>query len=152
MRSYFLVAISIVLVCLPLQINIQNDGKCQIGNSTALSVTLPDTVVDDDWALLPPGTTVNFPGDLDPHITGVDAFGTINAAFAMTAPGATIYVAPGTYTTNTIINKSVTIVGSGNGNNPAVDTVVQNSTNDIFVVQASNVMLSNMRITTLATN
>ena len=149
MKSYFLVALSIVLVCLPLQIDIQNDGKCQINNSTALSITLPDTVVDDDWALLPPGTTVNFPGDSDPHTIGVDAFPTINSAFAMTAPGATIYVAPGTYTTNTIINKSVKIIGSGSGNNPAVDTVVQNNTADIFNVQASNVSLSSMFITAL---
>lgn len=109
-------------------------------------------VVDDDWVGLPIGTAVNFPGDTDPHTIGLDAFPTINAAFAVALPGASIYIAPGTYTTTTIINKPIKIIGSGNGNNPSVDTIVQSTTTDIFTVQASNVSISNIYITAQGTN
>lgn len=116
----------------------------------AIFVSIPDTVVDDDWLGLPAGTTVFFPNDPNGHTIGVDAFSTINAAYPATPAGATIYIAPGTYTTNTVITKSISIVGSGNGNNPTTNTVVQNTTADIFVVQAANnVSLSNMFLTGL---
>lgn len=134
---------------------LQNNSNQKItttGINQCLAITFPDVVVDDDWIGLPGGTAVGFPGDTDPHTIGIDAFPTINAAFAIAIPGSSIHIAPGIYTTTTVINKPIKIIGSGNGDDPSTDTVVQSTTSDIFTVQASNVTITNMYITAQGAN
>lgn len=111
--------------------------------------TLPgDTYVDNDWIGLPPGTPVVFPGDLSPHTIGTDAFATIGLGILNAIPGATVYVAPGTYSETNTIAKSLNIVGSGDGTNPLNDTMVTSTTNHAFIIQSSNIRLDSLWITT----
>ena len=49
---------------------------------------------------------------------------TITAAIAAATPGMTITVDPGTYVENPVVDKHVLIIGSGNGSNPVVDTII----------------------------
>lgn len=58
--------------------------------------------------------TINVPGD----------YPTIQAAINAASPGDTIQIAPGTYAESLDINKALTIVGSGSGTNPLVDTII----------------------------
>ncbi len=55
----------------------------------------------------------------DGYIT--EALGLVN--------GSTIYIAPGTYPDNLLIDQHVNIIGSGSGDNPLVDSIIENDAN-----------------------
>jgi uncharacterized repeat protein (TIGR01451 family) len=130
---------------------------------SAISIEPQDMVVDDDWNGLPAGTTVYFPNDPNGHVLGSDAFSTINSAYAASPAGTTMFVAPGMYNSGTLdITKSIRIIGSGSSSNPATGTVVINNVNSVippgavstgvcFIIQTSDVILSNMHCTTSVT-
>ncbi len=74
---------------------------------------------------------------------------TIAYAITQANTGDQINVAAGTYTANnTVINKEVSIVGTGNGTNPTIDVIIDpaNNSSTAFNIQASNVTIRNMRI------
>ena len=49
------------------------NGESKVSDADmGVAFSLPDTCVDDDWVGLPPGTSVTFPGDPDPHTIGTD--------------------------------------------------------------------------------
>lgn len=77
-------------------------------------------------------------------------YATIQAAIGDPAGPRTIRICPGRYRENVSTGKSVTLVGAGQGNNPAVDTIVDaTGTNDIAVNISTGitVALQNLRIT-----
>ena len=110
-------------------------------------------------ALLPSAAsaaTINVPADQP----------SINTAIAAAAAGDTILVAPGTYTENVLVNKSVTLAGGGVGtvisavnpmdsalevtaNNALVSgfTVTDSYVNEIAVTNANGVTISNVNVT-----
>ena len=47
---------------------------------------------------------------------------------------------------NVLLNKKVTLQGAGNGNNPAVDTIVQAASNnvDVIRIRASGILLNGL--------
>jgi len=69
--------------------------------------------VDDDWAGLPPGTIVYFPGDPYSHTVGIDAFAAIQDGVDGLVLTGTVHVADGIYTgTIDIVSRSdIQVVG-----------------------------------------
>jgi hypothetical protein len=69
--------------------------------------------VDDDWAGLPPGTPVFFPGDPYSHTIGIDAFAAIQDGLDGLVLTGTVHVADGLYTgTIDIVSRTdVQVVG-----------------------------------------
>ncbi|MBN1799756.1 MAG: hypothetical protein JW822_14360 [Spirochaetales bacterium] len=83
----------------------------------------------------PPDNTADFNGigysggeGSTPDITVPDDWGTIQQAIDNAAIGDVIYVRPGTYDERLIIDKRIILMGSGSGNNPAVDTIIESTT------------------------
>jgi len=78
------------------------------------------------------GVTINVPAD----------YITIQAAISAASPGATIFVAAGTYGENIIVDKSVSIKGAG-----AENTIVEGfNGNTAFTIYADNVSISGFTI------
>lgn len=63
----------------------------------------------------------------------VNPAGSIQAAIDAANPGETIYLEPGTYTENIDINKKISLIGSGSGNDPLVDSILQKDTNERII-------------------
>lgn len=57
-------------------------------------------------------------------LVGNGGFATIQAALTAAVDGDVIHVGPGTFAESLTINKRVTIIGSGNGTDPATDTII----------------------------
>ena len=83
------------------------------------------------------------------------AFKTIQAAINGSAEGATITIAPGTYDENVVVNKPVTLVGSGKTTviEPAVSNPVcgpgslcEGTASNVVLVEASNVTITKLKI------
>jgi hypothetical protein len=83
------------------------------------------------------------------------AFTSINAAIAAASEGATITIAKGTYVENVVVNKPVTLKGSGK--NTVIEPAVSNpicaggslcggTASNIVLVEASNVSIVNLRL------
>src|SRR5262249_34883566 len=89
-------------------------------------------------------------------VFGINAFSTIQAGIEGVGSGGTVYVLPGTYAENVIVDKSVSLLGpnqgtSGNGSRSAEAIVEPSAASDfnissIFVVQASNVTINGFTI------
>ncbi len=87
-------------------------------------------------------------------LVGGGGFATIQAAVDAASAGDTIVVLPGTYNELVTIDKSLTILGQGDGSDPATSTIVVgggktgpgNGSGRIFSVNADDVTLSGMRI------
>ena len=82
----------------------------------------------------------------------LENFCTIQAAIddPQTLNGHTLTVSPGLFNENVIVNKELTITGSGKGSNPATNTVVKPSsacTGVGFTISAANVTIQNMYVT-----
>ncbi len=78
---------------------------------------------------------------------------TITAAIAAATDGDTIRVYPGIYTENPVVNKRLSIIGSGSGIDPVVDTILRKNANSaVLTVSASGlsalepVLLQNLRV------
>ena len=71
------------------------------------------------------------------------------AAVAGTAAGGTISICPGTYPTRSAtIDKNLTIVGAGSGNDPAADTILEsNRFEEVLIVTAGTVVVRDVRMT-----
>jgi VCBS repeat-containing protein len=81
----------------------------------------------------------------------LENFCTIQAAIddPQTLNGHTLTVSPGLFNENVIVNKELTITGSGKGSNPATNTVVKPSsacTGVGFTISAANVTIQNMYV------
>jgi hypothetical protein len=83
------------------------------------------------------------------------AYTSIQAAIVAASPGDTITIGPGSYDENVVVNKSVTLEGSGNGTviYPAVSNPVcspgslcAGAASDIVLVEANNVTITNLRL------
>ena len=76
-------------------------------------------------------------------------FTSVQAAVTAASPGDTITICAGTYVGITTINKSLTLLGAGDGNNPAVDTILDgnNAGAVIGVAAGQTVSLSGLRLT-----
>jgi hypothetical protein len=83
------------------------------------------------------------------------AYTSIQAAIGAASPGDTITVGPGSYDENVVVNKSVTLEGSGNGTviYPAVSNPVcspgslcAGAASDIVLVEANNVTITKLRL------
>jgi Ca2+-binding RTX toxin-like protein len=76
---------------------------------------------------------------------------TIAAGVTAASAGGTVLVLPGTYNITSAINldKSLTIIGFGNGTNPATDTIVDGNNNSHhgFLIAADDISIKNLRIT-----
>jgi hypothetical protein len=102
--------------------------------------------VDDDWAELEEGTVVFFPGSNNVQVYGQNAFSNIQQAiFAVANLDDTIaplgkvtpsiqadeteigkvFIAPGTYVENIFLPFHIDLIGSGSGDDPEVDTIIQ---------------------------
>ncbi|MCA9995532.1 MAG: DUF11 domain-containing protein [Anaerolineales bacterium] len=69
-----------------------------------------------------------------------------------TLDGHTIEIDPGTYAENVVVDKVLTLNGSGNGTNPAVDTIITPSSPGVTITTggtsaANRVVISNMTVT-----
>ena len=92
------------------------DGGKALGYAT-LSPPLPppaEVWVDDDYC---DGC------DNDDHTWGYDAFDNIQDGVDAVV-GSTVNVAAGAYNENVVIDKAITLDGSGSGDNPSVDTII----------------------------
>lgn len=83
------------------------------------------------------------------------AFTSIQSAINAASPGATITVGPGSYFENVVVNKPLTLEGSGSmtviypaASNPVCSpgSLCGGSASDIILVQASNVTISKLRL------
>lgn len=73
-------------------------------------------------------STAGFQGDfsalrVDDAGSQIGSVGRIQEAIDLVS-GSTVYINPGTYPENINVNKSVHIIGSGNGSNPALDSII----------------------------
>jgi len=91
----------------------------------ALPTWMPSVVwVDDAWAdpdQYPNGTQVTVDGNI--KVIGYNAFATIQGGVNGVA-GSTVNVAAGTYAENIVIGKTLELIGSGSGSDPASDTII----------------------------
>lgn len=83
-----------------------------------------------------------------------EVFCSIQAAIddSDTVNGHTIAIDPGTYAENVVVDKVLTLNGSGNGTNPAVDTIITPSSPGVTITTggtsaANRVVISNMTVT-----
>ena len=84
-----------------------------LAEHASIAQDITATFINDDWAGLPPGTPVLFPGDPITHTIGFDAFAIIQEGVdALTITG-TVHVADGVYTgTLNIVDRSdIQVVG-----------------------------------------
>jgi len=76
----------------------------------------------------------------------------IQAAINLAADGDIITIAAGTYAGNITINKRVSLIGSGSGNDPAANTIVTQASNPVFRLAASGnsaadpILIKNLRV------
>ncbi len=126
------------------------DGQVVFDNFFVLGpIPEPITVVyvDDAWQGLAPGDAVQFPGEDDVRVMGVNAFATIQEgidSFIQMPPAALredrllpqaeaveeitvldLNVAPGTYQENVVIPFPARLLGSGSGSDPLQDTIIE---------------------------
>ncbi len=98
------------------------------GDTTQFAIDWLTTVyVDDDYT----------PADCDDHVCGSDAFSTIQEGIDAVSVGGWVNVAPGTYTENLIVDKRLTLAGSGSGDDFGVDTIVTSAAASTPVIQIS---------------
>jgi len=100
------------------------------GNYAVTAVfILSEAWVDDDYTEV---------GYNDGHSWGFDAFNRIQDAIdILPAPG-TIYVAPGIYYENIVLNDGLEILGAGAGDNPDVSSIIDGGGVDTVVVSVDN--------------
>ena len=142
----------------------QTDGQVSFDNffvTGPINPPITETFVDDDWAGLTLGDAVQFPGQFNVQVFGVNAFATIQGGIdSLVAQGAlgTVNVAAGMYVESVQIDSLVHVIGSGSGDDPLEDTIVQSpifgiSTITINGLTASGTspterfILSDMRVT-----
>ncbi|MCH7679285.1 hypothetical protein IID10_07950, partial [candidate division KSB1 bacterium] len=107
------------------------DGAVSFDNFFVIGPINPpitETFVDDDWSGIALGDAVQFPGQFNVQVFGVNAFATIQGGIdSLIAQGAlgTVTIAPGDYLENIQIDSLVHVIGSGSGNNSLVDTIVR---------------------------
>lgn len=81
--------------------------------------------VDDGWTGTIVGTDPDGAGPAT--VYGGDAFDNIQDGVTAVATAGTVNVFAGTYPENVVVNKSMTIDGTGNGTDPGVDTILDGS-------------------------
>lgn len=111
------------------------------------------TIYDFDPAI--PCTTLCYAdvvngNDLNGGASTGDAKKTIQAAVTQVSAGGTVNVAPGEYIENVTINQSLTLTGAGDGDVPAVDTILDGTTltdKGIFIANnVTDVTIENLRV------
>ncbi len=76
----------------------------------------------------------------------------IQTAVNLATAGDTINIAAGTYAGNISLNKRVSLIGAGSGNDPAANTIVTQASNPVFRLSASGnspadpILIKNLRI------
>ncbi len=118
-------------------------GKTQVMLACAVVVGCLAAPVGSAWGM---GKTVCASGC---------AYTSIQSAINAAAPGATITIGPGTYTENVVVNKSVTLKGSGSSTviEPAVanpicspGSLCAGAASNIVLVQADNVTITKLKL------
>jgi hypothetical protein len=122
------------------------------GNVDAFTIGVSGTDTTYDFEPETPCTTVCYAD----AVNGNDAFGgdlptsakkTIQAAMNQVSVGGTVHVAAGTYPENLDVNKPLSIVGSGSGTNPLVDTIVDPISGSFGIFIHEPVNLQDLRVT-----
>jgi hypothetical protein len=149
---YTLGAGDIALGTVTLTLTGQPIGPCVGAVTSTLTLTIapsPTTArVDDDYAGLPAGTSVNFPyTGTGPYTIGCDAFATIQAG-VNAVTNSTVLVAPGTYVEDVLITlNGLKLISTGG---PSVTTIrgVKGGPRAVTVsIAANNVEVAGFTIT-----
>ena len=107
----------------------------------------------DNFAITVNGVAYTF--DLEPtlpvhNITQNTSHPTIQAGINAANPNDVLEIDPGTYVENVVVNKSITLRGSGQGNDPLVDTILNGTTipgRGIFInAGITNVTIEDLRV------
>ncbi len=117
-------------------------------NSALIEATLWHQVDDPLLGLVDYSDTVDLYITVDDD--GTADYTTINPAVQDLLPGGTIFVMPGLYVEDVLVDRSCVIQGSGTSANPTTGTILQGATIAldmvVVTVTASDVFLENMRI------
>ena len=97
-------------------------GPCHVStNSDGTGDNVTDNAFYSPWL----GAEVN----TVPMTYYVNTNGSIQTAIDAADPGESIYLAPGIYNENIDINKKLSLIGSGSGDDPLVDSILQKDSN-----------------------
>jgi uncharacterized delta-60 repeat protein len=105
--------------------NVGSQGDVVTGNNISIAPWLTNGTNNPP---APPGFYPSNNVSFAPiHNSEGDVFGSIQSAVNGSPSGDTITVGPGTFTENVVVNKDLTIIGAGDGSNPATNTVVDSA-------------------------
>ncbi|MFQ5650560.1 MAG: FlgD immunoglobulin-like domain containing protein [bacterium] len=122
------------------------DGVIEFDNFFILG-PIPEPIteiyVDDDWVSQNAGDAVQFPGQIDVRVIGVNAFATVQAGVdsllvRLPASIPTLHIAAGNYSENVFLSGPVNLQGSGNGTNTAANTVINGANFGAPVIEIGN--------------
>jgi hypothetical protein len=151
----------------PISVQVTHDSADPLSISGGTATVTTSVWVNDNWvdAAHPGnpqlGDTVTAPsGETAPNATtliyGVNAFSTIQAGVNADVAGGTVYVLPGTYAENVVIDKSISLLGPNQGiagtGTRGAEAVVEPgltssySSSSVFEVDASNVTIDGFTI------
>jgi parallel beta-helix repeat protein len=133
-----------------------NDNIAATFNSWGLSsaASIEDKILHqvDDPALGLVDFSGWIAGDVYVDANGGAEFLTIQEGIDAVVPGGTVFVAPGDYVESLVVNKALTISGSGADSNPTIgtnifgDNAASGIGNDVVSVIADNVIVENVRV------